>query len=287
MRADFTATMNTQYMYRIALGLEYDGSNYHGWQRQSAVDSVQARLETALSKVADTPVSIVCAGRTDAGVHASHQVIHFDTTAERPDVAWLLGGVQSLPADISLLWARRVPAEFHARFSATARSYRYVLLNRATRSALHAGRVTLWRPALDAERMHAAAQCLVGEHDFTSFRAQDCQSHTPWRRIESVKIQRFGEYLALDITANAFLHHMVRNIVGTLLPVGAGKWPVESVKEILLARQREAAGMTAPPDGLYLAAVRYPEAFGIEMPSARPAFWQGEAMPAPEVAASC
>lgn len=274
-------------MQRIAVGLEYDGSNYHGWQRQSTVDSIQARLETALSQVAAAPISIVCAGRTDAGVHASHQVIHFDSPVQRPDVAWLLGGVQALPSDISLLWARRVDEAFHARFSATARSYRYVLLNRATRSALHAGRVTLWRHPLVAEQMNEAAQCLVGEHDFSSFRAQDCQSNTPWRRIESVRVQRFGDYLALDITANAFLHHMVRNIVGTLLPVGEGKWPVPAVAEILQARRRTAAGMTAPADGLYLAAVRYPAKFGIETPSARPTFWQGEAMPASEVATAC
>lgn len=274
-------------MQRIALAVEYDGSKYHGWQRQSAVDSIQARLESALSRVAAAPISVICAGRTDAGVHASHQIVHFDTSADRPETAWLLGGVHDLPPDISLLWARQISNEFHARFSATARSYRYILLNRVTRSALHAGRVTWWRHPLDAEAMHEAAQCLVGEHDFTSFRAKDCQSNTPWRCIESVRVQRFGAFIALDITANAFLHHMVRNIVGTLLPVGAGKWPVSAVSDILATRQRDAAGMTAPPDGLYLVAVRYPTQFGIEEPVSRPAFWQGEWMLTPELLSSC
>ncbi len=274
-------------MQRIALAVEYDGSHYHGWQRQPAVDSVQARLEDALAKVAAAPVQIVCAGRTDAGVHATHQVIHFDTTAIRPPQGWLLGGVHGLPKDISLLWVRPVESDFHARFSAIARSYRYILLNRATRSALHAGRVTWWRHPLDADAMNAAAQCLVGEHDFTSFRARDCQSHSPWRCIEAVRVQRFGDFVALDITANAFLHHMVRNIVGTLLPVGTGGWPVDAVADILVARRRESAGMTAPPDGLYLTSVRYPARFMIEEPPARPAFWQGECFSPPEVAVSC
>ncbi|WP_407274984.1 tRNA pseudouridine(38-40) synthase TruA [Halothiobacillus sp. DCM-1] len=274
-------------MQRIALAVEYDGSHYHGWQRQPVADSIQARLEHALATVAARPVSLVCAGRTDAGVHASHQIIHFDTDAERPEVAWLLGGVQVLPPDISLLWARVMSPDFHARFSATARSYRYILLNRVTRSALHAGRVTWWRHPLDAEAMHEAAQCLVGEHDFSSFRARDCQSNTPWRCIESIRVRRFGDFVALDITANAFLHHMVRNIVGTLLPVGAGKWPVSAVAEILARRQREAAGMTAPPDGLYLADVRYPAHFGIAEPLTRPTFWPGEGGLTPETPVPC
>lgn len=260
-------------MPRIALAVEYDGVSYHGWQRQPEVDSVQARLEAALSCVADTPIDIVCAGRTDRGVHATYQVIHFETPVQRPDRAWLLGGTFFLPSDITLLWAKTVSDDFHARFSATARSYRYVILNRDTRPALHRGRVTWHRAELDAASMQAAAQCLLGEHDFSSFRARDCQSHTPVRTLESLRVQRQGDYLYLDITANAFLHHMVRNIVGTLLPVGEGRAAPESVREILAARQRAAAGVTAPADGLYLVNVRYPGHFDIPPPRSQPVFW--------------
>ncbi len=260
-------------MPRIALTLEYDGSRYHGWQRQSEVDSVQARLETALSRVADAPVEVVCAGRTDAGVHASHQVVHFDTEAIRSERAWLLGVTQSLPSDISILSAQVVDSEFHARFSATARSYRYIILNRMTRSALQRGRVTWWRGSLDEGAMHEAGQYLLGEHDFSSFRAKDCQSVSPVRHIESLSFRRQGEYVYMDITANAFLHHMVRTIVGTLLPVGAGEQPADSLRDILLAKHRSAAGMTAPADGLYLVNVRYPDSFGIKQAGSKPVFW--------------
>lgn len=260
-------------MPRIALTLEYDGSRYHGWQRQSEADSVQARLEIALSRVADSPVNVVCAGRTDAGVHASHQVVHFDTEAVRPERAWLLGVTQVLPADISVLSAQAVDSAFHARFSATARSYRYIILNRVTRSALHRGRVTWWRRPLDEEAMHAAGQHLLGEHDFSSFRAKDCQSISPVRYVESLSIHRRGAFVYMDITANAFLHHMVRTIIGTLLPVGAGAQPVDAIKDILQSKRRLAAGVTAPPDGLYLVAVRYPDAFGIRQAESKPVFW--------------
>ena len=260
-------------MPRIALTLEYDGSQYHGWQRQATVDSVQARLETALSKVADSPVETVCAGRTDAGVHASHQVVHFDTPAIRPERAWILGVTQALPPDISILSAQVVDPEFHARFSATARSYRYIILNRLTRSALYGGRVTWWRGPLSEEAMHEAGQYLIGEHDFSSFRAKDCQSISPVREIESLSIRRHGEFVYMDITANAFLHHMVRNIVGTLLPVGAGEQSVHSLCDVLHAKHRSAAGMTAPADGLYLVGVRYPDSFGIRQAESKPVFW--------------
>ena len=244
---------------RLALVVEYDGTRYHGWQRQDHADSVQERLERALSRVADHPVNVLCAGRTDRGVHATQQVVHFDTDAVRPLRGWLLGALQHLPADISLAGAVEVDESFHARYSATARSYRYVILNRLTRSAIHANRVTWWYQPLDAQRMHTAAQALVGRHDFTSFRGRDCQARTPIRTLESIRVQRQGDYLYVDITANAFLHHMVRNIVGTLLPIGSGERSIEFVPDALARLNRDAAGITAPAEGLYLVQVRYPE----------------------------
>lgn len=260
-------------MARIALAVEYDGSEYHGWQRQPEVDTVEARLEAALSRVANAPIELVCAGRTDRGVHASYQVVHFDSLADRAEHAWLLGGTFFLPPDITLLWAKTVPEDFHARFSATARSYRYVLLNRKTRSALHRGRATWFRGELDAEAMHQAGQYLLGKHDFSSFRAQGCQSFSPVRTIEAISVRRCGDYLYLDITANAFLQHMVRNIVGTLLPIGAGERPPESIADVLAKRARGAAGITAPADGLYMVNVRYPEDFDLPPPLSLPVFW--------------
>jgi tRNA pseudouridine38-40 synthase len=260
-------------MTRIALAVEYDGSRYHGWQRQKDVDSVQARLEAALSRVADAPIEVVCAGRTDAGVHATNQIVHFDSTAQRPDQAWVFGGTQALPSDISIVWARAMNSEFHARFSAIARSYRYVILNRATRSAVHHGHVTWWRERLNAELMHQAGQFLLGEHDFSSFRAKGCQAQSPIRTVESFSVQRAGDFITIDITANAFLHHMVRNIVGTLLPIGAGVQSVEFMPALLQLKQRALAGITAPAAGLYLVNVVYPEHFSIPAPQAIPGFY--------------
>jgi len=243
---------------RVALGVEYDGSAFRGWQRQPTVPSVQESVECALSRVADHPVEVVCAGRTDAGVHATGQVIHFDTTAERRSRAWMLGCNANLPKGISVTWAEPVDDEFHARFSATARRYRYLILNRDTRPGVMDRRVSWIYRALDAEPMHRAAQLLLGEHDFTSFRAQGCQSNTPWRYVESIEVQRVGDYVVVDIEANAFLHHMVRNIAGVLIEIGAGERPVEWAGEVLEARDRTQAGVTAPPHGLYMVAVRYP-----------------------------
>jgi tRNA pseudouridine38-40 synthase len=260
-------------MPRIALAVEYDGSPYHGWQRQSEVDSVQAQLETALSRVANEPIVVVCAGRTDRAVHATYQVVHFETPVERADHAWLMGGTFFLPPDITLLWARPVPDDFHARFSATARSYRYVILNRGTRAAINRERVTWYRGRLDADAMHEAGQYLLGKHDFSSFRARDCQAQSPVRTIESFSVQRQGDYIYLDITANAFLHHMVRNIVGTLLPIGTGEQTPESILAVLQARHRSVAGITAPAEGLYLVNVRYPTHFSIPPPRSLPVFW--------------
>jgi len=253
---------------RIALGLEYDGSAFKGWQiQQAGVRTVQSCLERALSKVADHPVSVICAGRTDAGVHASGQVVHFDSPARRSDYAWLMGGNTNLPDDISITWAQVVPEDFHARFSALARRYRYTILNRPCRSALHRQRATWHYKPLDAERMQAAAACLRGEHDFTSFRAVGCQSHSPYRHVFDLTVERHGEFVVIDIEANAFLHHMVRNVAGVLMAIGSGDRPAEWTQELLAVRDRTQAGVTAPPDGLYLLAVRYGDVFGLPYPA--------------------
>lgn len=248
---------------RIAVGVEYDGTAYAGWQSQATVDSIQAQVERALSEVANHPVDVTCAGRTDAGVHALCQVAHFDATAVRSSRGWVLGANSHLPEDIALLWAIPVPADFHARYSAVARSYRYVILNRVTRSALARLRACLVHRGLDVPAMHAAAQFLIGEHDFTSFRSAECQSRTPVRRVESVKVLRDGEFVIIDVTANAFLHHMVRNFAGALLTVGLGEATPDWIPELLALRDRTRAGVTAPPQGLYLRAVTYPASLGL------------------------
>lgn len=259
---------------RLAMGIEYDGGRYHGWQRQSHSDSVQERVERAISRVADGPIEVVCAGRTDRGVHATGQVIHFDADVERPTYGWQMGTMQNLPRDITALWVREVDESFHARFSATARDYRYCLINRSTRPAIAAGRLSWWYRPLDEALMQAAADRLLGEHDFSSFRGKDCQAHSPMRRVERIDIARQGEYLFIDVRANAFLHHMVRNIVGSLFAVGGGERPVEWISEALAACDREAAGITAPADGLYLTGVEYPAAFGLPTHPRRPLFEQ-------------
>ena len=260
-------------MARIALGIEYDGSGFHGWQsQQPGVETVQQRVETALARVADHPVSAICAGRTDAGVHAVEQVVHFDSSAERSLRAWVLGPNTHLPATISLRWAREVDESFHARYSALARRYRYVILNRAVRSALHYGRATWHHYPLDAGRMHTAGQALLGEHDFSAFRARECQSRSPWRELRELTVRREGDRVILEIEANAFLHHMVRNIVGTLLVIGRGERPLEWAGEVLAARDRTWAGITAPAAGLYLHAVRYPAEFGLPPGPESPGF---------------
>jgi tRNA pseudouridine38-40 synthase len=255
-------------MPRFAAGLEYDGSAYSGWQFQSGLQTVQDAVQRALSRVADSPVDCVCAGRTDAGVHAAAQVVHFDSAAVRSERAWRLGANTYLPPDVSITWVREVPEQFHARFSARARSYRYLILNRDSRSALAAGRATWERRPLDAERMHAAARVLVGEHDFSAFRAVECQSKSPVRCVEHLEVVRSAEWVTLAITANAFLHHMVRNVAGLLLSVGHGESPPERVATVLASLDRKTSAATAPPDGLYLAAVRYPSEFGLPAQSA-------------------
>lgn len=262
--AGFVTTTESHQGQRWALVVEYDGAPFRGWQRQRNAPSVQAHLEQALSRVAAAPITVKCAGRTDAGVHALAQVVHFDAPYERPERAWTLGVNTILPASIRVVEAHRVPGRFHARFSACGRHYRYLLLNRARPSALAPGRVSHYRTPLELAPMQAAATCLLGRHDFESFRAVVCQADSPIRTLHRVAISRSGALLRFDFHANAFLHHMVRNIVGTLMAVGSGREPVEWVERALQARDRRAAGMTAPPDGLYFVGVDYLEGCGFE-----------------------
>lgn len=252
-------------MPRIALGIEYDGTAYMGWQRLSHGPSVQLTLERALSRIANEPVQLFCAGRTDSGVHASMQVAHFDTQAIRPDHGWVLGCNATIPDDISILWAKPVEDSFHARFSARGRSYRYTVMNRWPRPALLARTLTWEKRPLDAEKMHRAAQSLLGEHDFSSFRASRCQSKTPIKTIDQIRVQRQGNRVEMYIHANAFLHHMIRNIMGVLLPVGRGEQPVEWVEQVLAARDRRCAGKTAPAFGLVFLGPDYEEKY--ELPT--------------------
>ena len=254
-------------MPRFAARLEYDGRAYSGWQHQPGISTVQDVLQRAIGRVADAPIDCTCAGRTDAGVHALAQVVHFDSDAARSERAWRLGANTYLPRDVSVLWVREVPGHSHARYGATARSYRYLILNRDSRPGLAAGRVTWERRTLDAAHMHASAQVLLGEHDFSAFRAIECQAKSPVRRVESLRISRRNEWIALDITANAFLHHMVRNIAGLLMSVGHGESAAERVAAVLASRDRKINAATAPPDGLYMAAVRYPAEFGLPPPA--------------------
>jgi tRNA pseudouridine38-40 synthase len=257
---------------RIACAVEYDGSGFCGWQRQDHARSVQADVEAALSKVADHEVRVVCAGRTDSGVHASWQIIHFDTGAERSERSWLLGTNANLPDDAGLLWAREVDEDFHARFSAQTRRYRYVIFNREVPSVLLHRRATWVHQVLDVSRMQEAAHYLLGEHDFTSFRALACQAKSPVRTIYRLDIKRSGAYLYLDVEANAFLHHMVRNIAGALLAVGRGVQNSHWIRDVLDKRDRTQGGVTAPASGLYLVGVRYADRFGIEPLGAVPEF---------------
>ena len=250
-------------MGRIAIGIEYDGRAYCGWQQQEEAPSVQQTLERALARVADSSIALTAAGRTDAGVHARVQIAHFDTGAQRSARAWVLGSNSYLPADISLRWAQPVAEHFHARFAALSRTYRYLILNRAARSALAAGRaLCVFRP-LDESRMQSAAQHLLGQHDFSAFRAAACQARSPVRRIEQLSVTRDGEWLTVEVTANAFLHHMVRNIVGQLVAVGVGDAPPEQALTQLESRLRSTGEATAAAHGLYLWQIRYPAAFAL------------------------
>lgn len=258
---------------RVIIAFEYDGRGFHGWQLQkSGVRSVESELTRAVGKVADHPVELVCAGRTDAGVHASYQIAHFDTPAVRNLRSWVMGINTALPDDIAVHWAGNGVGDFHARFSATYRRYRYVIYNHAVRPGIQRGQVSWTFRPLDAERMHRAAQALVGEHDFSSFRAAGCQSRTPIRFLERINVTRHRDFVVIDVQANAFLHHMVRNIAGALMAVGSGKESEDSIRAILARRDRTAAGVTAPPHGLYLVDVGYPDEFGVPAAECGPGF---------------
>lgn len=249
---------------RIALGIEYDGTDFLGWQRLTHGDTVQGALEKALSFVANHPVEVTCAGRTDAGVHGRCQVVHFDTDVERDMRGWVLGTCSNLPTAVAVVWAQPVPDAFHARFSARSRRYRYRILNRPVRAALDARYVTWERHPLDAARMHEAAQVLVGEHDFSAFRAISCQAAHARREVLAVSVRRDEQQVIVEIEANAFLHHMVRNIVGSLLMVGRGEQPVAWVGELLAGKNREVAGPTAPASGLTFLGPRYEAHWGLD-----------------------
>lgn len=248
---------------KLAACVEYDGTAFYGWQRLSHGPTVQAHVEKALSKVAAEPISVVCAGRTDSGVHGLGQIIHFETNAVRPERGWLFGCNVNLPEGIALRWVQPIADDFHARFSAYARRYRYVILNRLARPALLQKRVCWQHGELDASAMHTAAQALIGEHDFSSFRAAGCQANHAVREITHLQVSREGDFIYIDIRANAFLHHMVRNIVGSLLKVGAGERPVNWIEALLALQDRTQAGVTAPASGLYFVHVDYPPEFGL------------------------
>ena len=255
---------------RIALGLEYDGAAFNGWQTQPDGRAVQDVLECALARIAGTSISTVCAGRTDSGAHALDQVVHFDTDAARPLTAWVRGVNRFLPASIAARWARQVGDEFHARYGARRRRYDYWILNAPVRSPLaHARAGWVFRP-LDAGAMSKAAMHLIGRHDFTSFRSAECQAATPVRDVEQLIVDRNGPLVLISITANAFLHHMVRNIVGALVYVGVGRRPHDWVRDVLHARDRAASAPTFSAAGLYLARVEYDQAFGLPAPGAQP-----------------
>jgi tRNA pseudouridine38-40 synthase len=251
---------------RIAVGVEYDGTAYTGWQSQRSSPSVQSLVEGALTPVAAEPVNLICAGRTDAGVHAVGQVAHFDTQAQRTARGWVLGANTNLPNDVNVAWARPVPRHFHARYTAEARTYRYYVFNRPVRSAL-AARTAAWiRQPLDHERMSSATSALVGSHDFSAFRAAQSQGHSSIRHLESLSVERHGDFVLIQVTANAFLQHMVRNIAGLLIAIGQGEKDPNWARTVLESKERAQGGPTASAEGLHLWVVRYPSAFGLPTP---------------------
>ncbi len=257
---------------RIALGIEYDGSEYFGWQRQSNVNSVQQEVETALSQICNHKVDIYCAGRTDAGVHGTGQIVHFETDAKRDLSAFTLGLNSILPDNIAVTWVKEVDEQFHARYSAVARRYRYVIYNHSLRPGILRKGLSHYHQPLDVEKMQQACPYLIGEKDFTSFRAVHCQSNTPFRNIIHLKVDRFGDFIVIDIKANAFLHHMVRNITGCLIDIGMNKYPPIWMKEVLELKDRTKASATAKAGGLYLVDVEYPEKWGIPKTEPGPLF---------------
>jgi len=244
---------------RLAAGVEYDGTQFYGWQRQRQSPTVQESIETALSRVANHPVVVFCAGRTDTGVHGGCQVIHFDSDAERDERDWVLGANTMLHPGATVLWVKPVPEAFHARFSAARRRYRYRILNRWVRPAIDRQHVAWVRRPLDADRMHEAAQALLGEHDFSSFRARHCQAKSPVKTVHFVAVSRHEREIWIDIEANAFVYHMVRNVTGSLIPVGEGRRPVSWIADLLGVRERSLAGITAPANGLTFMYPSYPE----------------------------
>lgn len=266
----------SQMQYRIALCLEYDGTRFRGWQRQDNVISVQEVVEKALSSVANHSINTICAGRTDAGVHATGQIIHFDTSVHRSERAWVYGGNTFLPSSIRILWAQKVSSDFDARRSAVFRRYCYVIYNNPIRPSLLRDQVSWYYKKLDDAKMSEAAQHWVGEHDFSSFRAAECQSKTPIRQVMQIKVYRRNEFILVDLTANAFLHHMVRNMVGVLIQIGSGMKTPDWAKEVLLARDRRQASITASPNGLYLVSVNYPPQFSLPRMETKPWFLNGE-----------
>lgn len=258
---------------RIALGVEYDGSLFNGWQSQPQQRTIQGELEKAISRVADQPITVNAAGRTDAGVHALNQVLHFDTNAHRAPHSWMLGINSNLPNDIAVNWVQPVSDDFHARFSAEQRQYRYLLLNRLSRSAIQHQRMWWFYKSLDIDKMQQAADLLLGRHDFSALRARECQAKSPIKTIDAIHISRRDDCIAVDVVARSFLHHMVRNIMGVLTAVGEGKQPVDWVSEVLASKNRDKAGVTAPPQGLYLTDVRYSAEYSLPAVSAFPVLW--------------
>lgn len=258
---------------RYALGVEYDGSLFNGWQAQPQQRTIQAELQHAIARVADHPITVQAAGRTDAGVHALNQVVHFDSKAHRAERNWLLGINSNLPNDISVNWLQPVSDEFHARFSAEQRRYRYLLLNRLSRSAIQHNRMWWFYKPLDIDKMQQAANLLLGQHDFSALRARECQAKSPIKTLDAIQISRRDDCIAVDVVARSFLHHMVRNIMGVLTAVGEGKQPVNWVSDVLASKDRDKAGVTAPPQGLYLTDVRYPVQYSLPVVSAFPVLW--------------
>ncbi|MEQ1085784.1 tRNA pseudouridine(38-40) synthase TruA [Acinetobacter seifertii] len=258
-------------MQRYAVGIEFSGVQYRGWQtQQPGVASVQETIERVLSKIADEPIALHGAGRTDAGVHATNMVAHFDTNAIRPETGWLRGANSQLPKDISIQWIKVMDENFHARFKATARRYRYVIYNTPCRPALLHKQVTHIYQHLDVQKMIKAASKFEGTHNFETFRAAACQSNKPVRHVTHCRLFEHGRYLVLDIQADGFLHHMVRNIVGCLLEIGQGMYEIDHIDTMFAAQDRKAAGVTAPPDGLYFIQCYYPEQFDLPQPPLGP-----------------
>jgi tRNA pseudouridine38-40 synthase len=260
--------------YRYALCVEYAGAAYRGWQIQKEDDvaSVQEEVQKALSRIANHPISVVCAGRTDARVNATYQIIHFDSPIKRTDRAWVLGTNTYLPDDIAIQWAKPVNESFHARFSALERRYRYLIYSNPVKPALMPKGITWTYKELDIERMSTAAQLLVGEHDFTSYRAVGCQAKSPVRTVKKFEVYRSGHLIVLDVCANAFLHHMIRNFAGVLMSIGCGEAEPQWAKEVLDARDRRKGGVTGPPFGLYFVDAKYPDEFDLPKSKIGPYF---------------